>query len=280
MGSQLRTLRHPGVCGRSRVPTAVAGPPTLGTTGPSHTSLDEDPRGPGLVLAGVPQVPLCFLRGPGAEQGERQPGAPSRPLGASSSSHGCWLHRFPPLDSRQEILHFLHRDVPSGVQRVLHAAVGGVDGARREGGRVLLGGPWGATEMGGLGGSRDTGPAPEQGPWGRGAHGRDRAITHGRCWRGSVGPRGCTEHGCRSPAAALASPSSCCWKETRGEITARAGATGQVYRVAAAAKPPCPPGHIPPEAGGVLEPGDLQPAQRLRHIPGTQREALELGRRN
>lgn len=43
-------------------------------------------------------------------------------------------------------------------------------------------------------------------------------------------------------------------------------------------KGPVSPGHISPEAGGVLEPGDLQPAQWLRHVPGTQREALKLGR--
>lgn len=36
------------------------------------------------------------------------------------------------------------------------------------------------------------------------------------------------------------------------------------------------PPHSPPEAGGVLQPGDLQAAQRLRHVPGAQREALEL----
>lgn len=91
--------------------------PPQGLSSPSPTSLDEDPRGPGLVLAGVPQVLLCFLRGPGAEQGERRCHGPS-----------AAFTPFPP-HSRQEILHFLHGDVPGGVQRGLQAAVGGVDGA-------------------------------------------------------------------------------------------------------------------------------------------------------
>lgn len=131
-----RRIRKPGHC------TGVPAPnpnPTPGTTSPSQTSLDEDPRGPGLVLAGVPQVLFCFLRGPGAEQGERHCHGPIAPFTP-----------FPP-HSRQEILHFLHSDVPSGIQRGLQAAVGGVDGARREG---SVRGPWGVTGQEGLGTAR------------------------------------------------------------------------------------------------------------------------------
>lgn len=56
---------------------------------------------------------------------------------------------------------------------------------------------------------------------------------------------------------------------------ARTSVMGWVYRGRPQQSPPHPR-DSPPEAGGVLEPGDLQPAQWLRHIPGTQREALEL----
>lgn len=85
----------PGVVAGATSPLRHRGPPappphpvpTLGTTGPSRTSLDEDPRGPGFVLAGVPQVPLRFLRGPGAEQGERQPGLGG---GTTVAAPPCW----------------------------------------------------------------------------------------------------------------------------------------------------------------------------------------------
>lgn len=165
----------PGFAAGAAAPRVPA--PTLGTTGPSRTSLDEDPCGPGLLLAGVPQVLLRFLRGPGAERGERQPGRPPWPFGAGGSCHRHWLHRSPPY-SRQEILHFLHGDVPRGVQRVLHAAVRGVNGARREGGRVLLGGPWGTTGMGGLGGSPwGAGPTGTWPAWqGQGDHSRSLSV--------------------------------------------------------------------------------------------------------
>lgn len=81
----------------------------------------------------------------GAERGEM---CLVPPPPAASSTHTLLPFPPPALNSRQEILHFFHRDVPGGVQRVLHAAVGRVDGAGREGGLVLLGGPWGATGRG------------------------------------------------------------------------------------------------------------------------------------
>lgn len=109
-------------------------------------------------------------------------------------------------------------------------------------------------------------------------------VTHCHCRRGNGWPRGCAGRGCRWLGAASASPSSC-WKETRGEVGAggttrermsRRGVGGTQQAPGAAASPR----HNPPEAGGVLQPGDLQAAQRLRHVPGAQREALELGGRN
>lgn len=267
----------PGFAGRAVSPArreATRPVPALGTS--SHTSLDEDPRGPGLVLAGVPQVPLRFLRGPGAERGERRPAAPPRP----------WLTRLvtprPPHHSRQKILHFLHGDFAGGVQRVLHAAVGRVDGAGREGGRVLLGGPWGATGMGGRAGRQPQhraghGASPGAGPtrtwWGQWGHSRSLSLGEHRLsgLRGTWVPLACGSFG-----VAI--------KLLLQENVGRSYSWSQCHGVAVQGgchpKPPTSPGHVPPEAGGVLEPGDLQPAQRLRHVPGAQREALELRRRN
>lgn len=145
--------------------------------------------------------------------------------------------------------------------------------------RLLLGESMGPGEKAAGCSSGDPGDTGRAGGqlWGHGGHGRDRAVTHCRCHWGSAGPQGCAGRGCHSPVAVLASPSSCCWKGHREKLppepVPQGGGTGVLEGQS-------PQGHIPPEAGGILEPGDLQPAQRLRHIPGTQREALKLRWRN
>ena len=104
-----------------------------------------------------------------------------------------WSHRVSPPYSRQEILHFLHSDVPGGVQRVLHAAVGRVDGTGREGGRVLLGGPWGSHGDGRAWGQPQNGV--QQGTrraW-RGRDGHSRSLSVGL--RGTWVPLACGSFG-------------------------------------------------------------------------------------
>lgn len=124
----------------------------------------------------------------------------SRVRGTATTSSAA-LTPFPPY-SRQEILHFLHSDVPSGVQRVLQAAVGGVDGARREGSWVLLRGPWGVKGQEGLGTAR-TRARLAAGPWDtvcvQGQGGHSRSLSEGECWlselRGTWVPFACGSFG-------------------------------------------------------------------------------------
>lgn len=187
-------VRRPGRC------TAPNPTPPQGPAAPHRPHLMRIP-------VGRASSSLAFLRFCSAS---------SEDLGQSRVRRHCHgpsapLTPFPP-HSRQEILHFLHGDVPGDVQRVLHAAVGGVDGAGREGSRVLHRGPWRVMGQEGLGTARTQSQA-----WSR-AVGHcectDRVVTHGHCPRGSAGPRSCAGRGCRSPGAASVSPLSCCWKET------------------------------------------------------------------
>lgn len=108
----------------------------------------------------------------------------------------------------------------------------------------------------------------------QGQGGHPRSLSEGECWlselRGTWVPFACGSFGV-TVELLLEGNREKLWLEPVSWGGCRGVPTQQ--------SPPRPR-DSPPEAGGVLEPGDLQPAQWLRHIPGAQREALKLGWRD